>query len=229
VSYFGVLGKYLAESGGPHLLTEAQIIEKGSLTSFLSGKSYKRCKRIHQLLALAMELEDFNSFQLSLEEEDLEKTESLRSFLSKKRDPNQMQHNLPEETKMLIEKYEDFTGETRQGVHGQTAQYWIGYVDMVHLFHEFTRSVRTGDIKLYICCLPKLTSFFVTFNHQNYARWLAVYHDNLLKLNETHPEVYREFKSGCFSIKRTSKTFSRLPIDLTLEQTVNPDAACQRS
>ena len=46
---------------------------------------------------------------------------------------------------------------------------------------------------------------------------------------ETHPEVYAEFKKGGFSIKRTKKSFSGSPIDLTLEQTINADAASQRT
>ena len=75
--------------------------------------------------------------------------------------------------------------------------------------------------------LPRITNYFFTFNHPNYARWLVRYHDNLLKLSETHKDVYDEFKKGCFGIKRTKKDFSRLPIDLTLEQTVNADAASQ--
>ena len=56
-----------------------------------------------------------------------------------------------------------------------------------------------------------------------------MYHDKLLKLKNSHPNIYEEFKNGCFSLKRTSKPFSRIPIDLTLEQTINAVAACQRS
>ena len=55
-AFFSMLGKYLAESGGPHILNETHVIEKGSLKSFLSGKSYNRCKRSHQLLEVAMEI-----------------------------------------------------------------------------------------------------------------------------------------------------------------------------
>ena len=54
--FFSMLGKYLAESGGSHVLNETHIIEKGSLKSFLSGKSYNRCKRSHQLLEAVMEI-----------------------------------------------------------------------------------------------------------------------------------------------------------------------------
>ena len=43
-----------------------------------------------------------------------------------------------------------------------------------------------------------------------------------------HSQVFKEFKNGCFSNKRTSKPFSGILIDLTLEQTVNADAECQR-
>ena len=100
---------------------------------------------------------------------------------------------------------------------------------MLHLYHEFFRSIRLGDLELYIYGLPRITNYFFIFNHPNYARWLVRYHDNLLKLSETHKDVYDEFKKGCFDIKRTKKDFSRLTTDLTLEQTVNADAANQKT
>ena len=74
-----------------------------------------------------------------------------------------------------------------------------------------------------------MTNYFFALNQPNYARWLVKYHDNLLKAPETHPELYEEFKKGAFGVKRTSKSFSRIPIDLTLEQTINADAANQRT
>ena len=54
------------------------------------------------------------------------------------------------------------------------------------------------------------------------------YYDSLLKLPTTHPEVYDDFKNCWFGIKRAKKNFSGTPIDLTLEQTINADAASQR-
>ena len=41
-AFFSMLGKYLAESGGLHILNETHVIEKGSLKSFLSSKSSNR-------------------------------------------------------------------------------------------------------------------------------------------------------------------------------------------
>ena len=50
-AFFSMLGKYLAESGGPHILNETHVIEKGSLKSFLPGKSYKK-KNLHKNIAV---------------------------------------------------------------------------------------------------------------------------------------------------------------------------------
>ena len=42
-----------------------------------------------------------------------------------------------------------------------------------------------------------------------------------------HPEVYLELK--IIWIKQTPNFFSTSPIDLVLEQIINPGAACQRT
>ena len=134
---------------------------------------------------------------------------------------------MAEHTNELIKKYKEFAQETRNGNHGKTAQYGMEYVNMLHLYRKFSRSIRTGDLDLYTFYLQRMTALFFTFNHQNYSRWLTMYHDKLLKLKNSHPNIYEEFKNGCFSPKQTSKPFSRIPIDLTLEQTINSDATCQ--
>lgn len=42
LSFFKALGKFIAESGAPYILTETGIIAQGSLLGFLSGKHYNR-------------------------------------------------------------------------------------------------------------------------------------------------------------------------------------------
>ena len=75
---------------------------------------------------------------------------------------------MAERTNELIKKYEEFAQETRNGNHSKKAHYWMGYVNMWHLYHEFSRSIRTGDLDLYIYCLQRMTALFFIFNHQNY-------------------------------------------------------------
>ena len=138
-------------------------------------------------------------------------------------------HVFSKEVEEFLELYKKFTVDTSKGLYGKTAQYWMIYIEMVHMYHQLTRSVRTGNINLYTACLPKITNYFFALNQPNNARWTVKYHDNLLKLPETYPEVYKEFQNHLFGIKRTNKPFSRIPIDLTLEQTINGDAANQRT
>ena len=99
------------------------------------------------------------------------------------------------------------------------------YINLIHLVHAFIRSMCVGDFNLYVECLSKIASFFFRLNHPNFSRYLVQYYSILRNLKETLPEVYDEYSSGFFSLKRTTKPFSGIPVDLTLEQTVNCDAA----
>ena len=44
-----------------------------------------------------------------------------------------------------------------------------------------------------------------------------------------YPETFQQYQNGMFSINRTMKTFTGNPINLTLKQSVNADAASQRT
>lgn len=70
-----------------------------------------------------------------------------------------------------------------------------------------------------------MCAIFLAFNHQNYARWLTRNLDDLMNLEDTHPGLLEEFQNGALSIRRTKKDFCRSAVDLTLEQTVNANAA----
>lgn len=62
-----------------------------------------------------------------------------------------------------------------------------------------------------------------TFNHQNYAKWLCRFNDNLENIEKSNAE-FAQLQNGAFSIRRSNRNFSRSPIDLTLEQTINANA-----
>ena len=201
------------------------MIEKGSISSFLSGEAYKRSKYFHQLLVLAMEIFHLNSYQLTLEEEGVLEIENLKIYIFTNEIQSVDKSSIPEKFVGIFDKYESYRNKNRN----ETAQFWFAYVEMVQLYHQFTRSIRMGDLHLYIHSLHNISSLFFTFNHHNYAQWLVVCHNNFLNMQKTHPQVYEDFRKGCFAIKRTSKQFPRVSVDLTLEQAFNADAACQRA
>lgn len=60
---------------------------------------------------------------------------------------------------------------------------------------------------------------FFVFHQPNYSRWVVF---NLLQVD---PGLKSLFEQGFFGVKRTSKCFSRQPVDLVLEQIINASAA----
>lgn len=54
-----------------------------------------------------------------------------------------------------------------------------------------------------------------------------MYVNNLMKAQNSNLRVVSEFRRGAFGIRRTKSGFSRSPVDLTVEQTINADASKQ--
>lgn len=148
--------------------------------------------------------------------------EYLTTFLAHEDVSPQVQHA---ETQRLIQSYEEYTEDTLDGKHGRTAQFYAMYIDFINLYHLFIKSIRVGDLALYIYTIAKIVSLFFYYNQPNYSRWLVYYINLLQHVDNTHPGLRSEMAKGSFGIRRTSKPFSRIPVDLTLEQTINGDAA----
>ena len=125
----------------------------------------------------------------------------------------------------ISDLYNKFTEGTLNGEHGSTAQYWMIYIKLVELFLQFNRSCRTNDLDLFIHSLRNICPIFFSCHRPNYARWMVRYLHNLLNMDITHPGVREALSNGALSIRRSSKGFSRNAVDITLEQTVNADAA----
>ena len=62
MTFFKALGKMIEDSGGPTMLIETDVLATGSLNDFLSGKHFNRCKRLHPILGLALEILHFQVF-----------------------------------------------------------------------------------------------------------------------------------------------------------------------
>ena len=64
--------------------------------------------------------------------------------------------------------------------------------------------------------------WFLAYDHTNYARYLPVYLVHMLELPDKHPDAYSMLSQGDFGVQRTtSHGFSQLPVDQTIEQTLN--------
>ncbi|KYN10044.1 hypothetical protein ALC57_17839 [Trachymyrmex cornetzi] len=223
MSYFKALGKFIDECGLTHMMVESNLLASGSVNGFISGKHFNRCKRLHLLLSLALQVLHIQKF---LTTNQITISENVIDYLIKMQPEKLSSDELTDaELSTINQKYSEFKLDTLNGMYGKTAQYYVMYIEFVNYYLMFTRSIRVGDFDLYKFIIPKLCNLFFMFNQNNYARWLLKYHDDLLTVEQKHPQLAEEFKRGMFGIKRTSNSFSCVPVDLTLEQTINVDAA----
>ena len=79
--------------------------------------------------------------------------------------------SLPSTVIELFEKYKRYRNTTLEWGYGATARFCMMYVELIDLYHHFSRAVRTGEHTLYIYALSEMLPMFYVFNHQNYAKW----------------------------------------------------------
>ena len=65
-----------------------------------------------------------------------------------KKAKNLENHKYSSEMEDVFRNYYAYKTETLNGSHGKTAAFWMMYVDMLHLYRDFTRSIRTGNLDL---------------------------------------------------------------------------------
>ena len=222
LAFYGAIGTYVNDSGAEYLLTECEVLAEGSLNGFIKGKHYKRCSRIHQILAVVMERKLYESFLTTVSEEVKDDVSSLLRELIPEAATEESLRSSAKLTEHL-ELYEKFFSKAMEGGMGPTAQYWCCYIHLINRVHrDLMRAVRTNDIENYLKILPFVIDVFFALNRPNYARWGVLF---LEQLKTADPSIRSVLEKGAFSIRRTSQPFSRTAIDLTLEQTVNRDAA----
>ena len=85
MAYLKALGKIISESEGQFLLQECQVSTK----SFLSGLSYNKCKRLHEILARVFEVVHFKTF-LDLQKDKEEILEIVSNQITIKEDVSEI-------------------------------------------------------------------------------------------------------------------------------------------
>lgn len=225
MAFFKAIGKFIEGCGLTTIMVDSEILASGSVNSFLTGKHFNRCKRLHPLVSLALQTLHFESFYNSLNISQEKQTE-IMNYLTEFKNSKSIDVMITNDSiSEIFIKYEEHCKKTLQGEHGKTAQFYMIYINLIDYYLMLNRSIRLPDFKLFKYILTQIASIFFIFNQQNYSRYLVLYLDKLMKVEETHPGLLERLEKGSFGVKRTQKSFSRQPVDLTLEQTINADAA----
>ena len=215
MAFFGALGRIIEGSGGPYVLTEVNIVAAGSLNKYLKGKMYNRCRRGHILFSTALHSLHFQRFI-----QDNEFTEETKAVLKQWVSSEDIDVIDPV-LETLALKYSLYCDDTLRGVRGKTAQYWIIYCHLMDLFLLSHGSMKCCDVDLYTYVIHVISAIFYSTNHPNYARWITRFSLEMLNLN---PTLKRMLMNGGLSIRRSSHHFSRVGVDMALEQTINAEA-----
>ena len=96
--------------------------------------------------------------------------------------------------------------------------YWKMILDYEILTLRFVRSIRQGDLPLYLATLYRILPWSFALDRYNYARWATIHWFSFVLLKERFPSEYREFAEGKFSFKKTNRQFSRIALDQLHEQ-----------
>ena len=103
----------------------------------------------------------------------------------------------------------------------ETFKYWNNVSKMIQLLRNLVRADRERNWELYLTTVKEIIPMFAIFDHTNYLRWCSLYLEDIQTLNETAPDVYREFLKGNFYGKRKPGKFNSVGTDMCLEQTIN--------
>lgn len=103
----------------------------------------------------------------------------------------------------------------------ESLKYWNNVLILINLMFDLIRADRTGDWQLHLRTTRKLIPVFLIFDRINYAKWCALYLEDMLMLEQRAPEVYEQFMRGRFTVKRSFAPFTSVATDQALEKTIN--------
>lgn len=120
-------------------------------------------------------------------------------------------------SKKFIDKLNDLKN------NGPTAKLWAQYFDSVTILLQFIEAERLGNWELHLQSIRKMLPLFHSTGHYLYAQCAHIYLQDMISLEVSMTEdEYRKFtEDGYFTIRRSDKSFSGIPSDMTIEQTLN--------
>ena len=96
--------------------------------------------------------------------------------------------------------------------------YWELIFDFQVLILQFIRAQRERNFLLYVHALRSCMKYIFSLNHYNYARWLSVHVNDLMRLPITNRRLYEEFLAGNFVFQKSNNSFSAMALDQAHEQ-----------
>ena len=216
-AFLASIGKYLSGSGCRTIWTQNKVFGIDIVESVLSGSHYER-----SLGGICLLGECFSRLRW---------VEFLRNDVSKYINEVKVRgikkgNNTEEESKhfkvsssKLLKEFEFFCKS--QSEISESFYYWENFQTIVQQLKNLLRADREVNWNLPLHVVKEIMPMFSVCDRTNYLRWGSVYIEDMQKLPESAPDVYKAFSSGNFSVKRTPGEFNSVGVDMCLEQTIN--------
>ena len=181
---YKTLGSFLDSSGWTEILSSASI-ETAGLTaeSFLSASHIVKTRYAHQVTAASLYIHLSESYNTYTQEEIMGPIMNFDMWCNYK------------------SKYHP------------TFKFWYLALQFELTTLSHVRSVRSGNMKLYITSMEEICPWLYALNRQNYARWLPIHIRDMKSLPTMHPSVNEKFENGHFTMCEKCKKFSRIGCD----------------
>ena len=225
-----IIGKRFKDAGLRDIVVESGIIAEGSIDRVMEGRKYNRGVRLHKLIYEALLRLMWKGFFVWFKERHPEK-EMLRVQVEALIDG--LHQNTTQESFDEIlhhPSWISFIGIFNDYVAlllsdgGDLVKFWVSYVEMVDVLLNFIWASREGDWMLHLSAVHSLLPWCFAYDRLNYSRYLAVYYADMSKLPDDHPAIHKQLTNGGFSVQTGDKNpFGRIPVDQTIEETVNKD------
>ena len=167
MTFFGIIGTFISGSGFEEILYQSGLCTCGSINTLLSGKHYNRCWYVQEIRNDALERLFIRQY--------LQEYEQLVNNLQCLKGTDGMKENIfnNDAIALLIEKYQQLKKKGLKGKLGETAQYWLIYMEMVFKFHQFKFAINTNNLLLRIDAWEYFLPLCFATNKIHYARYGA--------------------------------------------------------
>jgi hypothetical protein len=228
-----VIGLRFGCAGLRDIIIESNVMAEGSAEKVLNGKHYNRGVRFHKLMYEAcfrLIWESFVRWLENLGENDNMDTVTqallVTGTLNIQDDVDEITFQAVLNDPRVRQSYSLFQTfcDILRSRNGTLSQFWMSYIDLVSLLLNLIRASREACWNLHLSSVREMIPWCFAYNRSNYSRYLPWYYHEMVRLPQNHPEIYAYLENGGFSCQiGPVNTYGRIPMDQTIEETINKD------
>ena len=187
----------------------------GTIESALKGGDVKTGIRLYKLLFEALYRIKIKTLEEASLASESSESKSFRATIQRVNDDSNFK-----DLDFLIQRHTSTKLFQRKG-KGDVV-FWIdSFLDMVNLLLNIIHFQRTGNWDGYLETIYQFLPYCFSLNRNKYARNLSYFYLDMIDLEKRNPDAHAYLKNGGFTGSSTGLTHSNIPMDQTIETTIN--------